>query len=54
MDINESVLSGNDDLQEISGDMKHSTFGRDDDIYQVDPLLKHGHNIYSFLVIANE
>ncbi|KGN48409.1 crossover junction endonuclease EME1B [Cucumis sativus] len=26
---------GNDDLQEISGDMKHSTFGRDDDIYQV-------------------
>ncbi|XP_038880967.1 crossover junction endonuclease EME1B-like [Benincasa hispida] len=26
---------GNDDLQEISGDTKHSTFGQDDDIYQV-------------------
>ncbi|TYK12984.1 crossover junction endonuclease EME1B isoform X1 [Cucumis melo var. makuwa] len=26
---------GNDDLQEISGDTKHSAFGRDGDIYQV-------------------
>lgn len=49
--MNGSVLSGNDDLQEISGDMKHSNFGRNDDIYQVDPLINHGHNVCSFMVI---
>ena len=35
IDINGSVCPGNDDLQEISGDTKPSTVGRDDYIYQV-------------------
>ncbi|KAG7027119.1 Crossover junction endonuclease EME1B, partial [Cucurbita argyrosperma subsp. argyrosperma] len=42
VDINGSVLTGNDVLQEISRDTKYSSFGGDDgiDMYQVDPFKK--------------